>query len=370
MKIAFIGQKGIPATYGGIERHVEELASRVAAHGHEACVYNRPHYSSDPPSRHRGIDVVTLPSVATKHLDATSHVAVCTGHALTHGADVVHYHAIGPALLSWIPRVRRMATLVTVHGRDWQRPKWGGAASQALRAGEWMAMHAPDETIVVSRSLTEELSRKYGRPARYIPNGITLEAEEDAAILDELGVGDKGYILFASRLVPEKGAHYLAEACRNGGLDMPVVMAGDSSFSGDYVDSLRAACAGQRVTLPGYVYGPRLAALFRHAALFVLPSDVEGLPIVLLEALGYGTPVLASDIPPNREVLGDLGRTFRAGDVADLRRELERALGDLPALQDKAALAAATVRETYDWDVVTDATLRVYETALAGRRAQ
>ncbi len=126
---------------------------RLAARGHQACVYNRPHYNPSAPSVHRGVEVVTLPSVATKHLDAISHVAVCTAHALWRHVDIVHYHAVGPALLSWVPSLRGVCAVATVHGRDWQRPKWGGAASLALRTGEWMSMHAPDETIVVSRAL-------------------------------------------------------------------------------------------------------------------------------------------------------------------------------------------------------------------------
>ncbi|MGZ4199757.1 MAG: glycosyltransferase family 4 protein, partial [Thermoleophilia bacterium] len=257
MRVAYIGQKGLPATYGGVERHVEELAARVVAAGHEACVYNRAHYNPSPPARYRGIEVVTMPSVATKHLDAITHVAVCTAHALAHGADLVHYHAIGPALLSWAPRLRGTAAVATIHGRDWQRPKWGAAASFVLQGGEWMAMHAPDETVVVSRSLADELTARYRRPARYIPNGITLdEGDDDPEILQELGVAPERYVLFASRLVPEKGAHYLAEAWRGLGSDLRLVMAGDSSFSADYVRSLRAACDGNGVVFPGYVYGP------------------------------------------------------------------------------------------------------------------
>jgi glycosyltransferase involved in cell wall biosynthesis len=370
VKVAFVGQKGVPASYGGVERHVEELAARLAEAGHHACVYNRPHYNRSAPARYRGIEVVTLPSVATKHLDAISHVAVCTAHALRHEADIVHYHAIGPALLSWVPCLRGVCAVVTVHGRDWQRPKWGNVATLALRAGEWVSMHAPDETVIVSRSLAEELSGKYGRPAHYIPNGISLEGEDDVSILAELGVEPGRYVLFASRLVPEKGAHYLADAWRGLDGDLTLVMAGDSSFSADYVQSLRGACVADRVVFPGYVFGARLATLFRNAALFVLPSDVEGLPIVLLEALGYGTPVLASDIPPNREVLGDLGRTFVAGSVDDLRRQLAAALDELPTLRDEARQAAATVAGVYDWDVVADQTIALYEEALAARRRE
>jgi len=370
VKVAFIGQKGVPATYGGVERHVEELSARLAARGHEARVYNRPHYNPSAPPCYRGVEVVTLPSLPTKHLDAITHVAVCTADALRHQVDVIHYHAVGPALLSWVPNVRDVCAVVTIHGRDWQRPKWGPAATMVLRAGEWMAMHAPDETIVVSRALAAELSDRYRRPATYIPNGIVLEGGDDATVLDELRVEPGRYVLFASRLVPEKGAHYLVEAWRRCGGDMTLVMAGDSSFSADYVRSLRRACADDRVVFPGYVYGPRLATLFRNAALFVLPSDVEGLPIVLLEALGYGTPVLASDIGPNREVLGGRGRTFAAGDVDDLQRRLSEALGELPVLQGQARQAAAEVAEVYDWDAVADQTIALYEAALATRRTR
>jgi len=369
MRVAFIGQKGVPATYGGVERHVEELSARVAAYGHQVCVYNRPHYNSRPPARHRGVEVVTLPSLASKHLDTISHVTICTGHALRHHADIVHYHAIGPALLSWVPRTLGVCALVTVHGRDWQRPKWGSAATTALRAGEWTAMHAPDETIVVSRSLTHELMSRYRRPAHYIPNGITLEPGDDPRILTDLGLKAGGYVLFASRLVPEKGAHYLLEAWRRLGSDMTLVMAGDSSFSADYAASLRASCP-HNVVFPGYVYGPRLATLFRNAALFVLPSDVEGLPLVVLEALGYGTPVLTSDIAPNREVLGGVGRTFVAGSVDDLVRQLSAALAALPALRAQARQAADQIAQTYDWDVVADETVALYGQALAARRAR
>jgi len=366
VRVAYIGQKGLPATYGGVERHVEELAVRLAARGLTPCVYNRPHYNPAPPRVYRGVEVVTLPSIATKHLDAISHVALCTAHALWRRVDIVHYHAIGPALLSWAPRLAGAGAVVTVHGRDWQRPKWGEAASLALRGGEWVAMRAPDETVVVSQSLAGELSARYGRAARFIPNGIKLEEGDDPGVLDELGLEAGRYVLFASRLVPEKGAHYLVEAWRRCNGDLALVMAGDSSFSEDYVRSLHAMCAGD-VVFPGYVFGARLATLFRNAALFVLPSDLEGLPIVLLEALGYGTPVLASDIPPNREVLGDLGRTFRAGDVDDLRRQLDAVLDELPALRAQATEAAAWIADEYDWDAVADQTLALYESVLRSR---
>ncbi len=177
-------------------------------------------------------------------------------------------------------------------------------------------------TICVSETLADTLRRKYGRPIEFVPNGVDPIDESDESILEELGVERDHYILFASRLVPEKGCQYLIEAWEKAGRPLPLVMAGDSSFSPSYVARIKSMSGGSAVEFPGFVYGARLASLFRNAALFVLPSDLEGLPIVLLEALGYGVPVLASDIPPNREVMGGMGRTFVAGDVGELRHRL------------------------------------------------
>jgi glycosyltransferase involved in cell wall biosynthesis len=254
-----------------------------------------------------------------------------------------------------------------------------------LWVGEWAATHLPDATICVSETLSRELALKHGRHVEFIPNGVSLIEERDDSVLDEHGLEPRRYVLFASRLVPEKGCHYLIEAWRRGGFDMPLVMAGESSFSDEYVARLRAAAAAAappvggthgsaeagreslsgdshaRIVFPGYVYGARLASLFENAALFVLPSDLEGMPIVLLEALGYGTPVLASDIPPNREVLGRFGRTFKAGSVEDLRGSLADCLGDIGELRSEAQGAREVIKRDFDWNVVTSQTVDVYE---------
>lgn len=374
MRIAMIGQKGIPATYGGVERHVEELAVRLVERGHAVTVYTRPHYGGDrrsgPRSRlpratyYRGVRLVQLPSIATKHLDAISHAAICTAHAITDRADIVHYHAVGPALLCWLPRLFGKRTVATIHGQDSLRPKWGGFASAMLRIGEWMAVNAADATICVSEKLTTKLSEKYAQRIDFVPNGVAIDDESDDSVLEELGVEPGDYILFAGRLVPEKGCHYLVDAWEQAGSPMPLVMAGDSSFSPDYIKSLKAAPACARVAFPGYVYGGRLASLFRNAALFVLPSDLEGLPIVLLEALGYGVPVLASDIPPNVEVLGELGHLFTAGDTDSLREQLLHCLDSLEELRADAAQAQDLIAKGYNWDIVSRQTVAVYRRAL------
>lgn len=373
MRIAMIGQKGIPATYGGVERHVEELASRLVECGHDVTVYTRPHYDRRKARRprpshermyYRGVRLVRVPSIATKHLDAISHVALCTAHAVASRVDVVHYHAVGPALFSWIPRLFRQKAVVTVHGQDAMRPKWGGFASFVLRRGEWVAVHAPNATICVSETLTAKLSQRYRRRVDFVPNGVDLIEGSDESILSELGVERGKYILFASRLVPEKGCHYLIEAWEQAGRPLPLVMAGDSSFSPNYVEQIKSMPSGSAVVFPGNIYGARLASLFRNATLFVLPSDLEGLPIVLLEALGYGAPVLASDIPPNLEAMGGLGKTFAAGNVSDLRDKLCECLAAARELKRVASLEAPRITSSYDWDVVTRQTIAVYMLAM------
>ncbi len=286
---------------------------------------------------------------------------LCTAHALASHADIVHYHAVGPALFCWIPRLCRQAVVVTVHGQDALRPKWGGFASFALRCGEWLAVRVPNATICVSETLTAALSQRYGRHVDFVPNGVDLIKESDESILSELGVERGKYILFASRLVPEKGCHYLIEAWEEAGEPQPLVMAGDSGFTPSYVKRIKAMPGGSAVKFPGNVYGARLASLFRNATLFVLPSDLEGLPIVLLEALGYGVPILASDIPPNCEVLGQMGRTFKAGDVGDLRDKLLQCLAAADELKRDASLAASRIASQYDWDSITQETILIYK---------
>jgi glycosyltransferase involved in cell wall biosynthesis len=364
VKIAMIGQKGIPATYGGIERHVEELSVRLAALGHDVTVYTRPHYTDKSVREYRGVRLISLPSIATKHLDAITHAAVCTVHAIASRTEVVHYHGVGPALLSWAPRLFGRTVAVTIHAQDAKRPKWGRFASSVLRTGERMAVRAPNVTICVSETLSARLSERYRKHIEFIPNGVSLVAGSDDSILTELGLEPGNYLLFAGRLVPEKGCHYLIRAWKASGTDMKLVIAGDSSFSPDYVRSLQSEPACEGAVFPGYVYGERLASLFRNAALFVLPSDLEGLPIVLLEALGYGTPVLASDISPNVEVLGNLGRTFVASSEKDLADKLTACIANLPVLHADARTASSVVIDRYNWAVVSEQTAHVYDRVL------
>jgi glycosyltransferase involved in cell wall biosynthesis len=359
-----IGQKGVPATHGGIERHVEELGARLVELGHKVTIFTRPNYTDRGLTEHRGMRLRSLPTIGTKHLDAIVHSLLASLACWRGGYDVVHYHAIGPCLASPLVRLRGRKVVATIHGQDWRRGKWGRGAAAVLRLAEWMALHVPHATISVSETLARAYREGTGRTVEYIPNGITVDPGDDGTVLGEFGLSDGGYVFFAGRLVPEKGTHFLIEAHSRLGTAMPLVIAGDSSNTDEYVRDLRAK-AGPMVVFTGYQYGARLAALFRHAALFVLPSDLEGLPIVLLEALAYGVPVLASNIPPNVEVLGENGEYFRAGDVDDLSRALADCLERAPQLRQQAAALQVRALEEYDWQKVALQTAALYERVTA-----
>jgi glycosyltransferase involved in cell wall biosynthesis len=279
----------------------------------------------------------------------------------TGGFDVVHFHAIGPALMSPIAKLRGRKVVVTVHGQDWRRQKWGRFASMALQAGEWAALNVPNATISVSKGLAERYAAEGHDHVTYIPNGVSVAKGNDGGYLRELGLKPRGYVLFAGRLVPEKGVHTLIAAHARLGDTLPLVIAGGSSHSDDYVAELRKAAEGRDVRFLGNVYGRKLATLFRNAGLFVLPSDLEGQPIVLLEALAYGAPIVASDIPENVEVLGDKGLTFRVRDDVDLAEVLEGAIADMRGLVAQASARRERAVREYDWSTVAAHTLEVYQ---------
>ncbi|HVP38326.1 MAG TPA: glycosyltransferase family 4 protein, partial [Candidatus Saccharimonadales bacterium] len=237
MRVAMIGQKGIPATYGGVERHVEELSRRLVQRGHEISVYSRMYYSAVR-GRHHGVRILRLPSINTKHLDAATHCVLATVDSLFRHFDVVHFHALGPSLLSCLPRLRGMGTVVTVHGLDWQREKWNRAVRWFLRQCEFPAVTFPNRTIVVSRDLQQHLMARFRREAVVIPNGTTVPVPRPAQRILKFGLEPDRYVLFVGRLVPEKGVHLLLEAFRRIPTDMKLAIAGGSSFSEDYVGRL------------------------------------------------------------------------------------------------------------------------------------
>jgi glycosyltransferase involved in cell wall biosynthesis len=366
MRILMIGQKGVPATVGGIERHVEELGAGLVERGHEVIVFARSTYTTERVRRHRGMQVRTLRTVRTKHLDAIVQSTLASIASLAAAADIVHYHAVGPGLPSFLPRIASRAAVVqTIHGLDAERAKWGLGARSVLRLATWLSARVPDATIVVSRDLARHYARRYRRATRYIPNGVREPVHRPPAeIIDRLGLMGGDYLLFVGRLVPEKAPDLLLRAFRKVRSDARVVLVGGSSFTDAYVASLRdLASQDPRVVLAGEVVGPMLEELYSNAAAFVLPSSLEGLPLTLLEAASFGIPVVASDIPPHLEILGRDGpgrRTFPTGDERALAATLERVLVAVDEERRAAKTFAAAVMETYRWEDVVRATESVY----------
>lgn len=373
MRIAMIGQKGVPATVGGVERHVEELGAGLVERGHDVIVFARSTYETERVRNHRGMRVRTLPTVRTKHLDAIVQSTIASIGSIVAGVDIVHYHAVGPGLPSFLPRIASRAAVVqTIHGLDAERAKWGSGARAILRVATWLSAHVPDATIVVSRDLARHYAHRYRRVTRYIPNGVREPIRRPAdQIVDRLGLAGDDYVLFVGRLVPEKAPDLLIRAFRRLRTDTRLVLVGGSSFTDPYLATLRDLASGdRRVVLAGEVVGPVLEELYSNAAAFVLPSFLEGLPLTLLEAASFGIPVVASDIPPHLEILGSDGpgrRTFPTGDEVALASKLQRVLTTAGEERRAAEAFATEVLRVYRWEDAVRATESVY-TGVAGRR--
>jgi glycosyltransferase involved in cell wall biosynthesis len=362
--VAMIGQKGFPPIHGGIEKHVAELAARLGSDGFAVDLYSRPHYSrANGPTDLPGVRVKRLPSIPTKHLDAITHTFLATLHSLFQKYDIVHYHALGPGLLSGVPRWFSGArTVVTVHGLDWQRDKWGGFARSVLKMGEAASVTFPHRTVVVSKALRDYYLEQHKQATTYIPNGIVPPEYRPRELLYGHDV-DKPFVLFVGRLVPEKGCHFLLDAWGRLPAEIrsahQLVIAGDAGFTPGYVESLRKA-APPGVVFLGYVHGPVLEELFSEAEIMVLPSTLEGLSITLLEGMSYGRCCLVSDIPPNLEAAGGFAKVFESGNVGMLRDCLAELLAD-PGQRDKLGREGQIhAIENYSWNRVAGMTADLY----------
>lgn len=370
MKIAMFGQKRIPSREGGVEIVVEELACRMAKLGHQVTCYNRSghhvsgaRFDGERMEQYRGVRLKTVPTLDKKGLAAVTSsffAAVCAAFG---GAEVVHIHAEGPAFMCWLPKLFGKRVVVTVHGLDWQREKWKrGFGSRYIRLGEKMAVRFADQIIVLSRNVQRYFLETYQRETVWLPNGVTEPACAEACEISEaFGLGKDGYFLFLGRLVPEKGIHYLIEAFRNVKTGKRLVIAGGTSDTDDYVQRLKALASGdERIVFTGFVQGRMLEELYSNAYCYVLPSDVEGMPLSLLEAMSYGNCCLVSDIPECVEVVEDRAVTFPAGDVKALENRM-RMLADAPkTVAEYQKEARQFICRKYDWDDITEKTLELY----------
>lgn len=358
LKVAFIGGRGVISRYSGIESYYEEVGKRLAEMGHEVTIYCRNHFTPAL-SEHNGMWLVRLPTVRSKHFETVLHTFLSSVHALTRRYDIVHYHALGPALFSFIPRMLGTRTAVTVQGLDWQRKKWGRIASWVLRLGEKASARFPNQTMVVSRTLRQHYLEAHGLDTRYVPNGGLLRARSTPDKILEWGLEPQKYVLFLGRFSPEKGCHLLVDAFERIQGDVKLVMAGASSYCDEYSRELRTH-ASDRIRMLNWVSGETLDELLTNAMIFVLPSDLEGLSLALLDAMGAGLCVLTSDVPENVEVVDGAGFTFKRGDTGDLAERLRFLIAN-PAVREAAGKSARRrIEAEYQWQKIAEGIERAY----------
>lgn len=355
MRIAMLGLKGLPATYGGVERYTEEVATRLAARGHDVTVYCRQHYTPAEfaRQRHRGVQLVRLPSLNRRATDTLSHTFLSTMDVMRRRADVAVYHSLGNALFTPLPRVLGIPSLLILHCQEWREAQWAGTAEAFFRVSERASMTAASRVGVIARWLQDDLRARYGYETAFVSTGITLPEPRSSHLLSTMGLTPRHYVLFVGRLVPQKGIHLLLEAYRDLQTDMPLVIVGDAPHRQEYQQQLRSLNI-PNVRFLGYRFGEELAALYSHAYLYTLPSEHEGIALTLLEAMAYNNAVLVSDIPANVEAAEPLGFTFQTGDANDLRRALGELLARPDLVDERRTRARTHVALRYNWDRVAD----------------
>jgi glycosyltransferase involved in cell wall biosynthesis len=347
-----MGLKGVPFP-GGVETVVEEVGSRLVARGHEVIVFVRPHYTPRTQKSYRGMRLVNLPSIPTKNLDAITHSFLSVIGAMRFKPDLVHIHSTGNSIYAFLPRWFGIPSVVTSHGLDWQRVKWGKFARGFLKWTDRTTCTFPTATTAVSQKMQRYYQETFGRKVSYIPNGSNEVNKLPPNEILKLGLKGNDYLLFASRLVPEKGCHYLIQAYKRLETDKMLVIAGDGVLGDAYAELLKKE-ANPNILFLGFVKGDLLKELLSNAYLYILPSEIEGLSAGLIEAMSYQNCVLVSDIEENREAIGKSGITFKNRSVEDLTDKLGFLLKNKRVVKKQRRDCFESARSRYNWDKVTD----------------
>lgn len=373
MKIAFVGQKGIPATAGGgVENYVDHIAVRLARKGHQVLAYTRSRYA--PAGNYKGVEVIATPSIHTKNLDAGTHTLASIWHSFfVSDLDVLHINSVGPAFFTLFARIgfglkyilggKYTKVVFTFHSADWYHGKWNLFAKSMLKLGAWIGCNFADEVITVSKSLRYFASQEFDVKTTYIPNGTDFNKITSDSELAKFGLKRKSYIVFISRLVKHKNAHILIQAYQQMSrkYGKKLVIVGTSAHTKDYENYLHHLADGDKnIIFTGHQSGRTLKQLFANAAVYVLPSSSEGLSISLLEAGSYGVPIIVSDIRENLEVVGDLANVARVNSVTSLRHKLEDVLGDYRGSLELADILQSEIRYHYSWNNIVKAIENVY----------
>lgn len=383
LKIAMIGSKGVPAIFGGVERSVEELSTRLVQMGHAVTVYGRRWYTNTQgKTTYKGLRIVTAPTIHTKHLDTIVYTFSASVHALFGGYDIIHYHGVGPALLAWIPRIfaPRVKVVISFQSIDREHAKWGWFARKMLHLGEWAAAHFSHVVLASSEMIQKYIEHSYNVNPVYLPNGATIPHAEQSMHEQELiarfGLRTKQYLVVVTRLVAHKGVHEIIAAYKQARKEQPagfagkrLVIVGDTSFTDAYAAQLKALAENDSdVVFTGYQSGAVLSALMRQAYMAVHASHSEGLPMSVIEVMAHGVPVLVSDIAPHLEVVESMKWHFPVGDVPALKDALIRLVVDTQEVVTAGKQVQAFVSKRYSWDHIARTLSAIYANILPNKR--
>lgn len=354
MKIALLGTRGIPASYGGFETCAEELGVRLVERGHDVTVYCRSHHIKYAKPYYRGIRLVRLPTIPNKYLDTLTHALISSLHALTQDYDVVLMFIAGNSPVSFVPRLVGQKVALNVDGLDWKRRKWPPLAKKYIQFAEWLATRLPNVVITDSRRVQEYYRERFHAETKYIAYGADVLPLPPGEFLKQYGLEPKKYVLFVGRLVPENCPHHLVNAFGQIDTDMRCVIVGDAPYAADYIQQLKAS-AGPRVIFTGYLFGEGYQELSSHAFAFVETSEVGGTHPAVLEAMAFGNVVVVNDTHENMETVGDAGIGYAGSEgAATLARVLQELIDNPEMAEEYRCRAKERVRQHFTWDVVTD----------------
>ncbi len=362
-----IGQKGIATDAGGIEKHVEKISEYMVHKKNRVIVYYRSTFDKRKIDVFNGVDLKKVKTVNIKCLNAIIYTVKATIDALMNKYDIFHYHGLGPASLCFIPKIFKKRTIVTIHGYDYKRDKWGRFAKIYLHFGEYVACNCADMVIAVSKVIETDIIRRYRKRNKwntvFIENGCEFDDTKEDREIKKYSLKKDGYMLFVGRLTPEKGIHYLIDAYKNMDTNIKLVIAGGSSFTDNYVKMIKNKAAGNKnIIFTGNVHGELLKELYKYCLFFILPSQVEGMSLALLEALSYGKYCVVSDIKENMSVIckKQLGTGFQSGNSMDLKEKLNLVIKEKP-YETGSNIRKTHIKNQYSWEIAAEKTLNLYK---------
>ena len=363
MKIIFIAIKGIDKI-GGIETYTRELGKRLAKSGHEVIVYTLKNDQRSATYEYKGMTIIPLPSLKSRFLQKMSLVFLASLHQFKHkDVDIIHYHAIGPSLFCFIPRITGRKTCVQSHGHEWKwkRSNWSQLEETFFNFAERFSFKYTSTITAVSKELKNYYQSKYNQHVKYIPNGVNTASHTPAKQILEMGLETDNYILFLGRISREKGIHYLINAYQNINTTMKLVIVGQQREGDTYITKLqKLADNNPQIIFPGAATGNLWNEFYSNAAISVLPSETEGLPIALLEAMSFGNCCLVSDITANKEALGDTGLTFKSQNSESLQKALESLISNPDKRATLGQLAKQRISDNYTWKKISTEVERFY----------